>query len=344
MVGRVFRRITRRRLASGLAIALVVVMLWLAGSWLVAYRLTRRPRPWFAEPVPAVPWAKFEAHRLRSRDGHELGAWFYQGRVDAPSVLLLHGNRGSRAKCLDRAAVVAAEDCTVLLISLRAHGDSTGEFNDIGYSARHDVISAIDFLERTNPGKPIIIHGTSMGAAAAVFAAGELAHRVRGYVLECPYADLKTAVRNRLENALPPLLDSLAFQGLLLVSPLVLPDLERISPVAAIDALPADIPVLILAGGRDRHARPAESVALYQRVKSHGTLMIFEHGDHVRLLASEPARYREAVLGLIRSVRESPQSSQTLKRCPAMTPSMGRGFPLGTGFRDDPVELHTGRG
>ena len=33
-----------------------------------------------------------------------------------------------------------------------------------------------------------------MGAAAAVFASGELARRVHGYVLECPYQDLKTAV------------------------------------------------------------------------------------------------------------------------------------------------------
>jgi pimeloyl-ACP methyl ester carboxylesterase len=306
MAGMVCRLFTRRRLACGLAVAVLIVGLWLVGSWVVAYRLTRRPRPWFAEPVPSVPWGRFEAHRLRSRDGHELGAWFLRGRDEAPSVLLLHGNRGSRAKCLDRAAILAAEGCSLLLVSLRAHGDSTGEFNDIGYSARHDVAAAIDFLERTSPGKPIIVHGVSMGAAAAVFAAGELSHRVRGYVLECPYADLKTAVWNRVENSLPPLLDALAFRGLLLVSPLVLPELERISPVAAIDALPADVPVLILAGGQDRRARPAESVALHQRVKSHGTLMIFESGDHVRLLASDPGRYQRAVLGFIRSVRDAP--------------------------------------
>jgi len=32
------------------------------------------------------------------------------------------------------------------MISLRAHGDSTGDFNDVGYSARHDVVVAVEFL------------------------------------------------------------------------------------------------------------------------------------------------------------------------------------------------------
>ena len=37
----------------------------------------------------------------------------------------------------------------------------------------------------------MIVDGNSMGAAAAVFAGRELAHRVRGYILESPYQDLK---------------------------------------------------------------------------------------------------------------------------------------------------------
>ena len=146
--------------------------------------------------------------------------------------------------------MLASHGCTVLLVSLRAHGDSTGEFNDIGYSARQDVVTAIDFLETRRPAHPIVVHGTSMGAAAAVFASGELANRVHGYVLECPYADLKTAVWNRIENALPPGFDWLIYQGLVVVAPLVVPELDRISTVGAIQAAPPDVPILILAGAQ----------------------------------------------------------------------------------------------
>ena len=257
------RLLTKRWLIRGLGIAISMLALWLIVSWVAAYQLTRRPLPWFAEPAPVVTWGELEAHRLRTPDGYELGAWLARGKEEAPSVLLLHGNRGSRRKCLDRAAVLAASGCTVLLVSLRAHGDSTGEFNDIGFSARHDVVTAIDFLERQRPAHPIIVYGTSMGAAAAVFASGELAHRVHGYVLESPYADLRTAVRNRIENALPPVCDWVIYQGLSLVAPLVVPDLARISTVEAIQAAPPDVPILILAGSQDRRARPEEAACLW---------------------------------------------------------------------------------
>jgi alpha-beta hydrolase superfamily lysophospholipase len=167
-------------------VAGVLLALWLAASFAVAYRLTRRHRPPFHEPIPAVSWARFESHRLRTSDGQELGAWLIAGTGVGPSVVMLHGNGGSRIHCLRRAEMLAAEGCTLLLVSLRAHGDSTGEFNDIGYGARHDVVAAVDFLERERPGIPIVIHGASLGAAAALFASAALGHRVSGYLLESP--------------------------------------------------------------------------------------------------------------------------------------------------------------
>jgi alpha-beta hydrolase superfamily lysophospholipase len=188
------------------------------------------------------------------------------------------------------------------MVSLRAHGDSTGDVNDVGYSARHDVIAAIEFLQRRRPGRPVVVLGVSMGAAAAVFASGELEHRVQGYILESPYQDLKIAVRNRVEGQLPPLLGGVAYQGLVLVAPLVLPELEKMSPLAAIDGIPADVPVLILAGGRDRLARPEEAQALLGRVSSHGRMLLFKDATHNNLFASDRKRYRDAMTGLVEDV------------------------------------------
>lgn len=297
------RPIRRRRLRRGALVLTSGLVLWLTVSWIAAYQLTRRPRAWFAEPAPGVAWGVLEDHRLTTRDGHELGAWFVEGRPEAPSVLLMHGHRGSRGDCLNRAEILTKAGCSVLLISLRAHGDSTGDFNDIGYSARHDVIAAIDWLERRRPAAPILIHGTSMGAAAAAFAAGELKDRIRGYLLESPYRDLKTAVRNRTENLLPPILDRIAFAGLIAVSPLVLPDLDRIAPVEAVASIPADVPVLILAGGRDIKAHPHEARAIHQRLAGHGELVIFDEAEHVGFLKVDPKRYERLVLDFVERIR-----------------------------------------
>jgi uncharacterized protein len=291
---------TIRRL---LVLCSLTLVLWLLVSLVVADRLTRRPHSAFAEPPPAVAWGRFEPLRLRSDDGEDIGAWFLEGEPDAPSVLLVHGNRGRRGDCLDRAEIFVARGCSLLLISLRAHGDSSGQFNDIGYGARHDIIAAVDFLERRRPGKPVLIHGLSMGAASATFASRSLAHRVNGYILESPYRDLKVAVRNRTRINLPPLLDWVAYQGLLTVSPLVLPDVEQSSPLEAIAGIPTDVPVLIMAGSADRLARPEESRALFERVSAHGTLLVFEGAGHTDLLATSANRYRQSVLGFVDEVK-----------------------------------------
>ena len=63
---------------------------------------------------------------------------------------------------------------TVLAVTLRAHGDSTGEANDFGWSSRHDVAAGVKFLQQQCPGQPVYVVGRSLGAAAAIFAAQEL--------------------------------------------------------------------------------------------------------------------------------------------------------------------------
>ncbi|APW61098.1 alpha/beta hydrolase [Paludisphaera borealis] len=286
-----------KRRRRWLIFAMVGLTSWLLVSFAVAHRLTQRRRAPFPEPAPQVAWGRLEEHRLATRDGHQIGAWYADGRDDAPSILFLHGNKGSRSHCLNRAAIVAGEGgCAVLLISLRAHGDSTGDFNDIGYSARHDVVAAVDFLHNRRPGKPVIVFGVSLGSAAAAFAAEELGDRVQGYVLESPYQDLKTAVRHRTAAYLPPLLDRAAYLGLRIAAFLVVPDFEAISPLRAVDHIPATTPVLILAGGADDLAWPEEALALYDRVRSHGRIETFPGAGHHNLTAVDPPRYRRLIL------------------------------------------------
>jgi alpha-beta hydrolase superfamily lysophospholipase len=236
-----------------------------------------------------------ESLRLPTADGQQIGAWFVPGPGSGPAVVLLHGNGGSRRTSLPLAEFFAARGCSVLMLSLRAHGDSTGEVNDIGYGARLDVVAAVGYLERRCRNRPIIVQGMSLGAAAAIYAAEELGTRVAGYVLEAPYQDLRTAVRNRVENHVPAPLDRVAYAGLALTGPLVLPQLDRMAPVEAIGTIPASVPVVLLAGGRDREARPEEARALYRRVAAHGRLVWFERAGHESYYAQDPSLYRKTI-------------------------------------------------
>jgi uncharacterized protein len=292
--------LSRRRGVRWLVGITIVLLAWLTVSSAIAFRLTRQPRAWFPEPAPHVAWGSIEDHRLRTRDRQDIGAWFVEGtdKDNAPQILLLHGNKGSRANSLKRAEFLASAGYPVLMISLRAHGDSTGDFNDVGYSARHDVVVAVEFLERKHPGRSIVVMGVSLGSAAAIFASQELGRLVHGYILESPYQDLKTAVWNRTQTYLPPVLAQVAYAGLRAVGPFFLPNLEEIAPLRAIDGIPSDVPVLIMAGLADRLARPDEAKALFDRVASHGELAFFPGADHNNLFPSAPDRYRRMVLDL----------------------------------------------
>jgi uncharacterized protein len=305
-----FRVLSRRRMIRGSVAVAILLIVWLAICSVVTYQLTHRSRARFNEPVPNVTWGRIEEQRLLTRDGQDIGAWFVDGTENGPSVLLLHGNKGSRRNSLKQAEFLARAGNSVLMISFRAHGDSSGALNDMGFSACRDVVAAVEFLERRRPGRPVVVMGISMGSAAAIFASSELGHRVSGYILESPYQDLKTAVRNRTEVYLPPLLAQISYLGMRLVGPLFLPQLDQISPLRAIDGIPAQVPVLILAGDADGLARPAEAQALYRRVESHGRLLRFPSANHHTLSSTDPGLYRRTILDFCQEICGAINSSR----------------------------------
>ena len=243
-----------------------------------------------------------ESVRLTTCDGEEIGGWLARGDADHACVLLLHGNGASRGQMLPVMRWLAEAKYTVLAISLRAHGDSTGEINDFGWSARHDVAAAVGFLRRKYPGRPVFVVGRSLGAAAAIFAADELKNDVAGYFLEQPYKDLKSAVWHRLQNHLPPVLDWVAYCGLRLWAPVFLPvDPDRISPYDHIAAIPTNLPVTIITGSADRHAPLGDVQALASRLRSRAKLVVFEGATHEALDQRYPKLYHHTLLELLKS-------------------------------------------
>lgn len=288
-----------RLVALGLAL---LGLGWAGSGALVTWRLTRRARPVFPEPAPALARGAIEEHRLVAADGLGVGAWLVRGEPGTPCVLMLHGNGGSRTSLRSLLEVLAGQGHCVLALSLRTHGDSEGEVNDFGWSARQDVLAGIAFLEREAPDRPRVVFGTSLGAAAAIFASREVGSRARGYVLESPYRDLRTAVGNRLESYLPPGLDRLAFHGMWLFGDALLPvPAEQLRPLDHVAGIPQEVPVLFLAGAKDRHARLFEVENLAGRISSHARLEVFREGNHGTLRDSEPERYHWLLLDFVRA-------------------------------------------
>ena len=80
------------------------------------------------------------------------------------------------------------------------------------------------------------------------------------------------------------------------------------SLLRAIEGIPSDVPVLILAGAVDHLATPAEATALYQHISSHGRLLLFPGADHNNLFPSALETYEKAVLNFCLSVQGNVKS------------------------------------
>lgn len=294
--------LNRRRLKFLAVLVLLMVASWLAVSAFVAWRFTGRGSGPFAEPAPVVGGTTAESIRLGTCDGQQIGGWLARGDAGKPCVLLLHGVCSSRGGMAPVMRWLAESRFTVLAISLRAHGDSTGDLNDIGWSARHDVVAAVAFLRKQFPRRPVFVVGRSMGAAAAIFAAEELKTDVAGYFLEQPYKDLKSAVQNRLQMRLWPVFNSAAYYGMRLWAPVFLgTDPAQISPYEHIAAIPATAPVTIITGSADRHARLDEVKALASRVQSGVKLVVFDGAVHEELERRDPQLYHASLMALLQS-------------------------------------------
>ncbi len=261
-------------LAAGLSLAALSIA---AGE-----RLTRRA-PHAHETLPSVDWAEVTPISLPAQDGASVPAWAFDVNEVAPTVILLHPNGSSRSGMVQVARAWATLGYNSVAVTQRAHGDASGERNDFGWSARLDAMAALDWAiaRRTTP---VVLHGSSLGAAAICHASPGIPsaswERISGIVLESPYTDLSAAVRARTAMHLPPLLDWVAAEALELAAPLFVSTPETESPLRSFKAVPADCPVLLLAGTDDRHAPPSQAME-YRASRHSWCTLVTEEVGHV---------------------------------------------------------------
>ena len=111
-------------------------------------------------------------------------------------VVLVHGVRETRRAMLDRARFLHRAGYAVLLFDLPAHGESEGDRVTFGAGEASAVRAAVDLLAESLPTQPIAALGFSLGGAACLL--GHEPLPVDALVLEAVYADIDTAVANRL--------------------------------------------------------------------------------------------------------------------------------------------------
>ena len=266
-------RLRRRLLRAGLALLAAFVLLALSvpvaiGAFLTTQARTR-PQDLELRSTPMDYGLSFRTVALRAADGAAISAWMIRPAGSAPgrgcAAVLAHGLFRSRREVLPRAAWLARSGCAVVTPDLRSHGRSARSRSTLGFTERLDVLAAAEFLRREFPDRPLFLLGVSMGGAAAAGAAVAAATPPAGVVLDSTFKSARTAVARYTT-----LLTSLPERG---TTDLVLLGMRlfggfrpRAMDVEALSRSLGErgVPILLLAGGRDRRAPPDDQRAVFE--------------------------------------------------------------------------------
>lgn len=132
-----------------------------------------------AGKTPLSMGMNFEDVAFKSRDGITLQGWYIPasapgGREAQGVIVYCHGFHRTRVEMLPMAQFGHALGYDGLLFDFRNHGKSGGKTTSLGYWERWDVEAAAkEALTAQHAPRPVIVWGVSMGAAAALMAAGE---------------------------------------------------------------------------------------------------------------------------------------------------------------------------
>lgn len=257
-----------------------------AGSQLVApVRASVGPPP---DDLPAAEVA------IPSASGRTLSGWFAGAGRTCATVVLMHGVRADRRAMLGRARMLFAAGYDVLLFDFQAHGESGGEQITFGYLEREDARAAVAFARARRPVRPVAVVGVSLGGAAAVLNGAGLG--ADAVVLEAVYSTIEQAVVNRLRRR-ADVLAVLAPAFLLQLEPRLGFAPKELRPIDYVAAL--GVPVLIVAGSKDRHTLLGESRAMFERARQPKQLWVVEGAAHQNFHRYDPEGYRAKVLSFL---------------------------------------------
>lgn len=236
-----------------------------------------------------------------SASGSTIRAWLIRGVAGRGALVLAHSVRSSRLEMVERAGFLHREGYSLLLFDAQAQGESPGRHVTFGYLESLDSRAAVEFLHSQLPAERIGYLGVSQGGAAALIGPAPLP--VQALILEAVYPTLREAVVDRMRIRLGPLGRYLAPLLLMQLEPRLGVDPDSIAPIEGIRHIRA--PLLLIAGGQDRHTLLSESQRLFDAAPEPKDLWVLPGAAHVNFHRFDPTEYERRVLEfLARALRD----------------------------------------
>ena len=314
--------------------AIALGIAFLLGCRTAARLASGRPEWRVLEGTPEDYGLAADFVRVRSADDLRVAGWWLAGDASGTptrgTVILAHGIGGNRGSMLPIAAFLVAAGYDVLVIDLRAHGDSEGTYPSPGYLEVAEITAAIEYARRRGS-VPVILLGHSYGGVAVLHTLG------RGVDVTAAIADSAfVSFFDMMEGVRAGQSSRWTRLGLRLVASRRLAGvtslLTRIGGGPRIDARHGDLmpvlprircPVLFITGDRDSLALTATARSMAAAVAVPGTRVAELQAGH-ETYADAPSDYESAVLGFLDEVVGTPPTGSRSRS--AFTPPRLPGF------------------
>lgn len=245
---------------------------------------------------------KHEKLHIEAFDRLKLCAYFFPAEKYTPkTVICVHGYRSGGLH--DHAANILyyhEKGYNVLVPDDRAHGESEGRYIGFGWLDRLDCRRWCEYLAGRFEGCELLLHGISMGSAAAICTAGERPTALRGVIADCAYASGFEQFRHVAKSYLHIPAFPLLYTTALLIRPVCGFSLRKCSPIRALKR--AKVPFLFIHGADDRFVPTETSKRLYAACPTDKRLLIVEGARHGECASVAPALYYGEIEKFMRSI------------------------------------------
>lgn len=164
------RWVYRRRLLFLILLEVVLVLYLVLPAYFAYFSL--RPTRIPVTTVPAVLAGRAEEVTTQAGDGVSLSGWYIPPRNGAV-IIALHGGGDNRLGVLPHAELLMENGYGVLMMDMRAHGNSGGEIFVEGWNAPLDMTAMVEYLHSRPEVERIGALGLSAGAVSIIHAGAE---------------------------------------------------------------------------------------------------------------------------------------------------------------------------
>lgn len=142
---------------------------------------------------PVIP---YDTVHLTTTNGLKLEAWYMKADSSIGTVILFHGLSSNKGNILNEAYEFHSLGYNTMLVDIRAHGNSEGFANSIGYKESEEVRLAYEYVSKQGE-KNIVLWGMSLGAVIISKAIWQYDLHPQKIILEMPFDRLQDHIRAR---------------------------------------------------------------------------------------------------------------------------------------------------